>query len=153
MGNSVATSIDGVLITPLKIIDIPGGAVMHAMKKSDSGFISFGEAYFSTIETGRIKGWKRHREMTLNLVVPNGEVRFVIYDARSESESFDVFQQVILSQENYCRLTVPPMLWLGFQGAARVTSTLLNIADTEHQLDEVDRKMLNELNFDWEIDL
>ena len=145
--------IEGVVITPLSIIDTDGGNVMHAMKVSDTGFISFGEAYFSTIEPGRIKGWKRHHEMTLNLVVPNGEVRFVIYDTRSESESLGVYQQVILSQENYCRLTVPPMLWLGFQGVVREMSIILNIADTEHQPDEVDRKMLNELNFDWEIDL
>ena len=64
--------IDNFLITPLGIINTPGGNVMHGMKESDSGFSGFSEAYFSEIDFGAIKAWKRHKEMTLNLVVPVG---------------------------------------------------------------------------------
>ena len=149
MGESLMNGINGVLVTPLKIIDTPGGDVMHAMKRSDDGYSSFGEAYFSTIEPGVIKGWKRHREMTLNLVVPVGAVRFIVFDNRLESNSFDLFQQVVLSTENYCRLTIPPMLWVGFQGIDDETSMLLNIANTEHDPDEVDHMDLKDIDFDW----
>ena len=152
MGVSIASNIDGVVLTPLKIIDTQGGNVLHAMKQSDPGYAGFGEAYFSTVEAGVVKGWKRHHQMTLNLVVPIGAVRFVGYDDRSESNSFGLFQKVVLAKEKYYRLTVPPMLWVGFQGIADMTSTLLNIADIEHRPDEVDKKMLNELNFDWDKD-
>ena len=149
MGDSVMNDINGVLITPLKIIDTLGGDVMHAMKKGDDGYSSFGEAYFSTIEPGVIKGWKRHHKMTLNLVVPVGAVRFIVFDNRLESNSFDLFQQVVLSTENYCRLTIPSMLWVGFQGVDDVTSMLLNIADTEYHPDELDRMDLKDIDFDW----
>ena len=71
--------IEDVILTPLKIIDVPGGSVMHAMKKDDLGYSNFGEAYFSEIEPNNIKAWKRHRKMTLNLIVPNGEIRFVLF--------------------------------------------------------------------------
>ena len=37
--------IDGVILTPLDIIETPGGDVLHAMKKIDPGFLSFEEAY------------------------------------------------------------------------------------------------------------
>ena len=62
--------IEDVVLTPLKIIDAPDGRVFHAIKNIDPGFDDFGEAYFSEINSKKIKAWKRHREMTLNLVVP-----------------------------------------------------------------------------------
>ena len=53
--------IEGVIFTPLSIIETEGGNVLHAMKASDVGFSSFGESYFSIIESGVVKGWKLHR--------------------------------------------------------------------------------------------
>ena len=72
------------LLTPLKIIDVEGGNVLHAIKDTDQGFKKFGEAYFSTIEPGAIKAWKRHRKMTLNLVVPIGKIKFVMCSSLEE---------------------------------------------------------------------
>ena len=74
-------SLDDIIVTPLKRIPTDGGDVMHALKFSDNGFKGFGEVYFSWIEQGIIKAWKRHQRMTLNLVVPLGEVRFVFHIA------------------------------------------------------------------------
>ena len=74
---------DGVTLTPLKKITHPKGDIFHAMKASDDGFFGFGEAYFSTVNQGEVKGWKKHTEMTLNLVVVTGEIKFVVYDDNS----------------------------------------------------------------------
>ena len=79
--------IEGLMVTRLNIIGVDGGDVLHAMKSFEHGYDGFGEAYFSTIESGIIKGWKRHREMVLNLVVPIGAVRFVAFDDRKESST------------------------------------------------------------------
>ena len=144
------SAIDGVLLTPLKVMDVLGGDVLHGIKCSDHGYSGFGEAYFSIVNLGAVKAWKRHRKMTLNLIVPIGAVRFVIYDDRLESVTLGKFQEVSLSRENYCRLTVPPMLWVGFQGRDVSDSILLNVANIEHQPDEADRKELNEIEFEWE---
>ncbi len=143
--------IEGVLITPLKTINVEGGNVKHAMKKSDPGFAGYGEAYFSIVDYGTIKGWKRHKLMTLNLVVCSGKVRFVIYDDRRDQTEDSHFQEVILSSENYSRLTVPPMVWMGFQGVGAELNMLLNIVDIEHSAEEIDRLELNEINFNWEL--
>ena len=88
--------------------------------------------------------------MTLNLVVCSGKVRFVIYDDRRNLDKNNVFQEVLLSSENYFRLTVPPMVWMGFQGIGVNTNMLLNIVDIEHSSEELDRLSLNEINFNWE---
>ena len=143
--------IEDLILTPLKVISVSGGDVLHAMKFGDSGYEGFGEAYFSTIDSGVVKAWKRHRQMTLNLVVPSGEVLFVIYDDRENSASCGNYQEVTLSRDNFCRLTVPPMVWMGFQGVGNNTSMLLNIANIRHSPTEVDRKEMNGIKYNWEL--
>ncbi len=136
------------IITPLDIIETDKGDVMHGMKSYDPGFSGFGEAYFSVVNHNAIKAWKRHHEMTLNLVVPVGKIKFVLFDDRDKSNNN--FQEIIISRDNYCRLTVPPMIWIGFQGMDNNDSVLLNIADINHNPSEVDKKGIDEINFDWE---
>ena len=141
-------AINGVTTTPLLIIDTKGGAVLHAIKRSDYGFSGFGEAYFSTIEHNAIKGWKRHKEMVLNLIVPIGSVRFILYDDRKNQ--INQFQEVVLSLTGeYARLTVPPLIWVGFQGIDQQSSLVLNIANIEHSPEEIERKGLDEIKFNW----
>jgi dTDP-4-dehydrorhamnose 3,5-epimerase len=139
--------INGVLITPLKIIETSGGNVLHSLKDTDSGFNGFGEAYFSEIEPKAIKAWKLHKKMTLNISVPIGKIKFVLYDERIKSNCF--FQEFIISRKNYSRLTIPPMIWLGFQGLANSNSLLLNVADISHSTDEVIRRDLSEIVYKW----
>jgi len=138
-----------IIITPLDIIKVNKGDVMHVMKSQDAGFSGFGEAYFSVVSHNAIKAWKRHHEMTLNLVVPVGKIRFVLFDDRKELNN--QFQEVVLSTDNYCRLTIPPMVWMGFQGISNNDSILFNIADIHHSSFEVDRKKIDEIEFDWSV--
>ena len=142
--------IKDVVITKLSIIDtLGGGVIMHAMKESSVGYTGFGEAYFSQVDQGAIKAWKRHKKMTLNLVVPVGGIRFVLFDDRKVLNT--QFQEIIISKDNYYRLTVPPMVWMGFQGLSEGSAMLLNIADIEHDPDEVNRKEMSEINYNWSI--
>lgn len=134
---------DGVILTPLKQIHNPKGDIFHAMKKSDDGFDGFGEAYFSTIHKGDIKGWKKHTQMTLNLVVPVGEIEFVLYDEERKE-----FSSIILSQNNYKRLTVKPNLWMAFRGI-REYNMLLNLASIEHNSSEAINVDLSEITYGW----
>ena len=134
---------DGVILTPLKQIHHPKGDIFHGMKKSDTGFSGFGEAYFSTINKDDTKGWKKHTEMTLNLVVIVGEIKFVVYDEVAKE-----FFSVTLSQNNYQRLTVKPNLWMAFQGVGEY-NMLLNLASIEHNPNEAINIDLSEINYEW----
>jgi dTDP-4-dehydrorhamnose 3,5-epimerase len=145
------TIIDGVIVTPLNIVNVNEGNVLHGIKSTDNGFKGFGEAYFSTIEFGKVKAWKRHRMMTLNLIVPIGEISFVIHDDRVGSITSGMFQNIKLSKQNYARLTIPPMLWLGFQGVGNEENILLNIANIEHNPEEADKKNLDDFIYDWRL--
>jgi len=142
--------ISGVLVTPLREIATPGGNVFHAMKAGDDGYHGFGEAYFSTMLPGNIKPWKRHNRMTLNLAVPIGKIRFVLYDDRPNSPSKNKYFEIILGNPgHYARLTVPPGIWMAFQGLSEGTSWLLNVADLAHDPAEADRRTLDEIPYDW----
>ena len=82
-----------------------------------------------------------------NLTVPVGEVKFVLFDDRDKLDQ--KFQEVLISRDNYCRLTVPPMIWLGFQGLSSSGSILLNIANIIHDAKELERKNISEIHYDW----
>jgi dTDP-4-dehydrorhamnose 3,5-epimerase len=134
---------DKIILTPLNQIKNPKGDIYHGMKKSDNGFDGFGEAYFSTVHKGDIKGWKKHTIMTLNLVVPVGAIEFVVYDQESKS-----FFREILSQDNYQRLTVKPGAWMAFRGVGE-SNILLNLASIEHNPDEAINIELSEIDHEW----
>ena len=144
--------IEGVRVTQLKQIFHPKGDVFHGMKRSEQGYSNFGEAYFSTIVKAEIKPWKKHLKMTLNLIVPEGEVKFVIYDDRKESKTENQYFTINLSLKNYCRLTVPPGVWMAFKGIGSDTNLLLNIADLEHDPKEIERIDLDQIQYNWNIE-
>lgn len=137
-------SVDQIMVTPLQRIPLVGGDVLHAMKSCDPGFVGFGEAYFSIIEAASIKGWKRHLRMTLNLVVPVGSVHFVFMDEQGG------VREVVLGETHYARLTIPPTIWFGFKGLVPPYSLLMNVADIPHDPAEIERKAVDEIQFDWE---
>lgn len=133
---------DGVILTPLKQISHPKGDIFHAMKKSDKGFSGFGEAYFSTVTHEEIKGWKKHTRMVLNFVVPVGAIEFIIYNGQD-------FKNIILSKDNYQRLTVQAGLWVAFRGMGNNLNLVLNLASIEHDPAEAENLALDEIPYGW----
>ena len=83
-----------------------------------------------------------HLRMTMNLIVPIGKVQFNFYDRNK-----NILLNTVIGEENYHRITVPPMIWLGFKGLSSETSFILNISDELHDPNEFDRKPLSFLKF------
>jgi dTDP-4-dehydrorhamnose 3,5-epimerase len=139
-----AVSLNDILITPLARIPTPGGEVLHAMKQSDAGYTGFGEAYFSWVASGAVKAWKRHTRMTMNVIVPAGQVKFVF-----RLDGADAFRVEEIGVDRYARITVPPGIWFGFQGLAAPQSLVLNVANITHDPNEVERQTLSDINYGW----
>ena len=136
-------SVNQILLTPLKRIQVSGGDVLHGMKCSDPGYVDFGEAYFSIVEAGFIKAWKRHLRMTLNIIVPFGSVSFAFIDEEGK------VREEVIGENRYVRLTVPPGIWFGFKGLDSPYSALMNVADIPHDPLEVERKTISEMKYNW----
>lgn len=122
-----ALNLPPVIVTPLPRVAHPKGDIYHAIKSSDPGFVGFGEAYFTSIIPVETKGWKQHKTMQLNLVVPIGEVEFHVR-AGNDGKT----QRYVLGESNYARLTVPPGYWVAFTGRGDVLSFVLNVASIAH---------------------
>ena len=145
--------IDGVKITPLRQILDERGKVMHMLRADAEGFAGFGEIYFSCIYPGAIKGWHIHKEMVLNYSVPHGNIKFVLYDDRSTSDTRGEIQEIFMGSDNYCLVTVPPMVWNGFKGLGECMSIVANCASIWHEVDEINRldPFDSGIPYDWEI--
>lgn len=131
--------IDGVIVTPLRQILDERGKVMHMMRSTDPHFTNFGEIYFSAVYPGAIKGWHIHKIMTLSYAVPHGHIKLVIYDDRPNSPTRGEIQEIFMGQDNYCLVTVPPMVWNGFKGIGTEMAIVANCASIPHDPDEIER--------------
>lgn len=143
---------NGVKLYDLRQINVPKGNVYHALKSTDEDYVGFGEAYFSQIEPGSVKGWKRHNRFVMNLIVPFGKIRFVIYDDRKDSDTFGQFVEHVLSPEGfYKRLVIDKGLWVAFQGISENTSLLLDIIPEPHDQNEADSLPLDLIHYKFSL--
>jgi len=126
-------------LTELRQIHHPKGDIFHALKASEESFSGFGEAYFSTINHGDIKGWKQHTKMLMNLVVIQGAVEFYVREPDGEN----LRTYLIGPDVNYSRITIPPRYWVAFKGIGENASTLLNLASIEHDPTEANNVELS----------
>ena len=145
--------IEGVRVTPLKQILDERGKIMHMLRNDAEGFAGFGEIYFSCVHPGAIKGWHIHKEMELNYAVPHGNIKFVLYDDRTNSPSRGELQEIFMGPDNYCLVTVPPMVWNGFKGIGSEMAIVANCTTITHRADEIDRldPFDPSIPYSWEI--
>ena len=145
--------IEGVQITPLRQFLDERGKVMHMLKATDPAFQQFGEIYFSTVYPGAIKGWHIHKRMTLNYAVPHGQIKFVLYDERPISSTRGEVQELFLGPDNYCLVTVPPLVWNGFKCIGNEMAIVANCATIPHDPDEIDRRdpLDSSIPYNWAI--
>lgn len=144
-------NINGIKITPLKIISDHRGSVMHMLRNDSQVFEKFGEIYFSTVIKNGIKAWHLHKEATLNYVCIKGIVKLVLFDDRSSSSTKGNYQELILSPKNYFLVSIPPFIWNGFKNLDNEESIIANCLNIPHNEKEMVRESYNSknFNFDW----
>jgi dTDP-4-dehydrorhamnose 3,5-epimerase len=135
----MSAGIEGVSIAPLAVIADERGAVLHMLRSDWPSFTQFGEVYFSEINPGGVKAWKRHRKATQHLAAPVGRVKFVLYDDRAGSPTVGAVLRLELGRPDaYSLLTIAPGIWYGWQALASYPSILANCSDFAHDPAESD---------------
>lgn len=130
-------------IIKLKSFKNDKGDVFRAFRKNEDKIGTFGEVYFSWIKKNAIKGWKLHKKMQMNLVVPVGSVRFVFYYKKK-------FKEIIIGEKKYCRIYVPSNIFFAFQNVSKQKSLVVNYSNIIHQKNkEAINLNLKELNYIW----
>ncbi len=144
--------INGVKILKKSLFKDKRGDVMQIMKLNDENFIKFGEVYCSTINPGIVKGWNLHKKTTINYSVIRGEIKFVLYDSRAKSPTFNQKQEIILSLSNYVSVSVPPLIWNAFQCLGSKKAYVINFIDYPHSTTEIVKMDPHEteiINYKW----
>jgi len=131
--------IEGVQVIPLRRIPDERGTIFHMLKETDAHFSRFGEIYFSTIYKGVIKGWHKHKVMSLNYACMVGRVKCVVYDDRPGSPSQGSLMEVFLGPDSYSLLIVPPDVWNGFKGLSDPMSVVANCCTHAHDMSRSER--------------
>lgn len=144
--------IDGVSVVPLRRIPDERGTVHHMLKRTDPHFVEFGEIYFTTVYRGVIKGWHRHREMTLNYACIGGRIKLVLFDDREGSATRGELMEAFLGPDDYSLVIIPPGVWNGFKGMDE-TSIVANCCTHPHDPSRSDRldPFVNDIPYDWEV--
>ena len=143
--------IEGVQVVPLRRIPDERGTVLHMLKATDPHFQAFGEIYFSTVYRGVVKGWHRHRDMTLNYACVHGRIKLVLYDDREGSKSHGSLMEVYLGTANHALAIIPPEVWNGFKGLTDPYAVVANCCTHPHDPARSDRwdPFENPIAYDW----
>ncbi len=145
MDTKLTSTINGLIITPLRQITDERGAVLHMLRSDAPEFTRFGECYFSEVLPGVVKGWKRHAKQTQNLAVPVGKIRLVVFDDKSGK-----VQALELGRPDaYVRIRISPGLWYSFGCLSSAPALLANCADMPHDPAESEQKPLDDASIPY----
>lgn len=104
----------------------------------------FGELYISNIKKKKIKGWKLHSKMNMNLFVLSGKIKFVFFNQVNKK-----FRIIIISASDKKRIFVRKNTWFAFQNISNINAQILNFADVKHSVKESKNVNLNFFEYNW----
>jgi dTDP-4-dehydrorhamnose 3,5-epimerase len=145
-------AIEGVQIVSLRRIPDERGTIFHMLRRTDPHFVEFGEIYFTSIYRDVVKGWHRHRLMTLNYACIAGRIKLVLYDDRPDSPSRGTLLERFLGPDDYSLVVIPPGIWTGFKGMSDL-SIVANCATHPHDPANTERldPFGTEIPYDWAV--
>ncbi len=145
--------IEGVHIKKLNKIADERGTIMHMLRIDDPEFERFGEIYFSKSYPGVVKGWHKHKKMTLNYCVVEGMIKLVLYDDRKHSKTYQQLQEIFIGEDNYCLVQIPPGVVNGYKTIGAKPSILINCSTHPHEEREMIRidPLRGEIPYSWNI--
>tara|TARA_B100001113_G_scaffold314482_1_gene280115 strand:- start:319 stop:786 length:468 start_codon:yes stop_codon:yes gene_type:complete len=148
MGEQLANTIEGVKCNSITKVSDPRGDLFHVVKETEL-LRNIKEIYCSSIYRNEIKAWKKHLKMTQYLVVPVGTVKFILYDDRENSSTYKRIDELIIGEQQYSRLIIPPNIWYGFQSKSMYTSLIINTPDLAYDPNETERLPLDQTHIPY----
>ena len=119
------------------------GDIYKLIKKDNLSRNNICESYISTVKYNKIKAWKYHKKISLNLIVTRGKVLFITFENNN-------FNKYILNEKKFEKLFIPKKIWYGFMGLEKNFSTILSFSNYFNSESEIMRKDIRDLPFDWD---
>jgi len=124
-------------VLPLDEIKTDSSTIIKIIDKNKKNFSEINEIYSTTIKKDVIRAWKKHTEMTCNIFVIKGLIKFLFYD-----DCFKVYEEIILKENKKEILEIKPNIWFGFKGFHE-ENTLINFSNIIHDEKEILKKKYN----------
>jgi len=136
----VSRKFKNIRLKKLKTFYSKDGNVIRVFRSKEMNKIK--ETYFSVINFNKVKAWKFHKKMSLNLFVSKGKVRFVFFLKNR-------FKIIEIDEKKNLLLKIPPKIWFGFKGLKKPNSLILNLADAIHNKNEQIVRDIKYFNYNW----
>jgi len=131
-------------VLKVKYFQNTNGKVLRGYREKLGKKQKIKEIYFSHIKYKKIKAWKYHKKMRMELYAPFGNALFVFWN-----EITMKFRKVTIGEKNYKKIIVPPKIWFGFQGLSKNGNLIVNISDTVHSKSEQLTKDIKEIDYEF----
>jgi dTDP-4-dehydrorhamnose 3,5-epimerase len=99
-------------------------------------------AYHVTIQPGQVRGWAMHREQNDRLYAYAGVLRIVLYDARTDSETFGRLNVFHLGDHDRALISIPAGVWHVVHNVSRREGAFINLPSRPYQHDDPDKYRL-----------
>ena len=155
-GRELAPQIEGVALRRLSRLADHRGSLAEVLDVREAFWSEpIVYAYEFTIRPGRIKGWGMHELQTDRYLVSGGELRVVLYDGRSESETHGRIEQFFFTPATAGLLSIPPGVWHADQNWGDTEARIINFPTRPYDPEHPDKYRIDPhsgmIPFDWQL--
>lgn len=123
----MSQAIDGVVVTPLKLLPNERGRLMEVQRSDDPGFRGFGQVYVTQSFNGVVKAWYRHARQVDQIAAISGLAKLVLFDSREDSASKGSVNEIVFGELAPKLVLIPPGIWHGFKAIGQGDSLFLHL--------------------------
>ena len=120
----------------------------------DPSGLPVAQIYQSRLYPSALGAWSCHTENTDRLFVNQGQVKIVLYDARSDSETFGIVNEFFTGDARPSLLIIPPGVWHGLQNLSPSDALILNFPTKPYNYENPDHYRLSydssEIPYTWQ---
>ncbi len=129
MSISNETKIAGVVVTPLEFHRDGRGWLTELFRNDEIGPVPV-MAYVSETRPGRCRGPHEHREQTdVFVFFGPGDLQLCLWDARSDSPTYENKMSLVVGGSFPCRVVVPPGVVHGYRNVSEHGALVFNAPD------------------------
>lgn len=126
----------------LKKVITGRGHLMEVQRCDDPHFPGFGQAYITATKPGVVRAWYLHRQQTDQIALVAGRLLLVLYDARADSPTQRMIQEIRMSEEVPLLVRIPTGVWHGFRAIGEQSACLLHLNTLPFDFSHPDEKRL-----------
>lgn len=134
-----AAAIHDVVILESRWVNKANGRLTELYRRDWLGTDAHVDQVFHVVLTpGGVSAWHVHGETVDRLFVASGQVRVVLYDARSDSPTYRQLLELLLSEYRPQLVIVPAGVWHGVENVGTDPAVIVNMPDRAYHYEAPD---------------